>query len=571
MVRGLAVCARSGVTAGQEQGRALDNSISMPQPVAGSSRPSASAPAEQRPQGVLGGRRVSEPPPEARPRRLRLSERAGGIASAVGAHRGLHSSKAIAVAPISPISRIFPIAPIAPTAATRMRPELLGGAARPPRPAEQALGFVTSYRRLRNAMNQYRKHPDPKIYADFNCAVGGLSKRVLRVFTNSGGDTATLPRTIGELTKTHLAYKELQEMARRAENDGDRERAWSIRQQLNDIDRRAAEKVQTLHSKFGPPALSPTQTPQPAQAADAPPWDWCMTHRRLVDIKRYFQQAGRFDDADHVQRCVRRIERQVATRFGKLGNETERLRPQRATGQPSRPEQMYRILEKKALRTPAASPDTAAVGLRWDLEAINKKANKELRLLASKYGPLEVLAARAGLTGQQAPMIVGPTATMATGQVTAAPPLQPVDPVPAPGSVSVPPPSALPRPETGASLPAVTELLSQPPGPSSRVMPSRAPRSPTAPAREVAPAQRKAIVERFRSGEALLHAGFTLGNGAADALGWAAARESAVLDDLHRLHTSAAEDPRAAAALADIDWGRIEALTDMMDLPSLSP
>ena len=272
-----------------------------------------------------------------------------------------------------------------------------------------------------------------------------------------------------------------------------------------------------------------------------------MTHRRLVDIKRYFQQAGRFDDADHVQRCVRRIERQVANRFGKFGNETERLRPPRAIGQPSRPEQMYRILEKKARRTPAASPDTAAVGLRWDLEAINKKANKELRLLASKYGPLEVLAARAGLTGQQAPMTVGPTATMATGQVTAAPPLQPVDPVPAPGSVSVPPPSALPRPETGASLPAVTELLSQPPGPSSRVMPSRAPRSPTAPAREVAPAQRKAIVERFRSGEALLHAGFTLGNGAADALGWAAARESAVLDDLHRLHTSAAEDPGAAA------------------------
>ena len=48
-------------------------------------------------------------------------------------------------------------------------------------------------------------------------------------------------------------------------------------------------------------------------------------------------------------------------------------------------------------------------------------------------------------------------------------------------------------------------------------------------------------------------------------------RSYRVLDGLHLLHTSAAEDPRAAAALADIDWSGIEALTGMMDLPSLSP
>ena len=400
----------------------------------------------------MGDRRVSEPPPEARLLRVRVSEQAGGVAGAVGAHQGIHSSKAVAGAPI------------ASTAATRMRPGLPGGADCPPRPAEQALDFGTSYRRLRDAMNQYRKHPDPKIFGDFNCAVGGLSKRVLRVFTNSGGDTATLPRTIGELTKTHLAYKELQEMARRAENDGNRERASSIRQKLNDIDRRAAELLQTLYSKYGRAVMSPTQAPQPAPAAAVPPWDWCMTHRRLVGIMHYFSRAGRFDDADHVRACVRRMEHQVSNRFGKLGKIQEKLHPRGAAGKPSRPEQMYRIFEKKARRTQAAGPGTAAARLRWDLEAINKKANKELRLLASKYGPLEVLAARAGLTGQQAPVTVGPTATTATAQVTAAPPLQPVDPVPVPGSVSVPPPSAPPRPETGASLPTVTDLYSEPPG-----------------------------------------------------------------------------------------------------------
>ena len=560
MVRGLAVLAGSGVTAGQEQDRALDNPISTPQPAARSPRAGTPGPAGQPRQGAMGERRVSEPRPEARLRGVRVSEQAGGVAGAVGAHQGIHSSKAVAGAPI------------ASTAATRMRPGLHGGTARPPQPAEQALDFDSVYRRLRYVMNQYRKQPEREIFRDLKRAVDSLSIFVLRVFKDSGGDAATLPRIVGELTKTHLAYKELQEMARRAENDGNRVRASLIRQKLNDIDRRAAEKMQTLHRKFGLAALSPTQTPQPTPAVAVPPWDWCMTHRRLFEIKRYFLESGRFDDCKYVAACVRRIEGQVANRFGKLGNVTERLQPQRAPGHPSRPEQMYRILEKKARRTPAASPDTAAVRLRWDLEAINKKANKELRLLASKYGPLEVLAARAGLTGQQAPMTVGPTATMATEQVTAAPPLQPVDPVRAPGSVSVPPPSAPPRPETAAvELSSVTDLYSEPPGPSSRFMPSRAPRTPTAPAREVPPAQRKAIVERFRSGEALLHAGFTLGNGAADAFGWAAARESAVLDDLHRLHTSAAEDPRAAAALADIDWSGIEALTGMLDLPPLSP
>ena len=54
-------------------------------------------------------------------------------------------------------------------------------------------------------------------------------------------------------------------------------------------------------------------------------------------------------------------------------------------------------------------------------------------------------------------------------------------------------------------------------------------------------------------------------------LGWTAMRSYRVLDGLHRLHTSAAEDPRAAAALADIDWRGIEALTETMDLPSPSP
>ena len=225
---------------------------------------------------------------------------------------------------------------------------------------------------------------------------------------------------------------------------------------------------------------------------------------------------------------------------------------------------MCRFLEDLAHRTEPASGATKPSEIHRTMHTMIENARKELSSLTRKYGPLETLAARAGLIEQQAPVTVGSTPTPATAQATVAPPLQPVDPVPAPGSVPAPP---LPRPATRtAEVPAVTEFLSQPPGPSSRSWPPR---------RRARPPKSRSRNARLSSSACVPvkrcpMVGFTLGS-SAHALGWTATRSCRVLDDLHRLHTSAAEDPRAAAALGDIDWSGIEALMGKVDFPPSTP
>ena len=178
MVRGLAVLAGASVTAGQEQDRAMDNPISTPQPAAGSPRRSAWAPALQRTQGAMGDRRVSEPAPEARLRRLRPSEQARAIAGAVVAHRGLSSRTAIAGAPI------------APTAATRMRLGLLGGADRAPRrpsaTTAQAIDWCKARRQLMDIRDYFKNAGKSDDAAQFKSAVARMDVHLRDRFRGLG-------------------------------------------------------------------------------------------------------------------------------------------------------------------------------------------------------------------------------------------------------------------------------------------------------------------------------------------------------------------------------------------------
>ena len=551
--------AGAGVMAKQEQDRALDKPISTPDPAAGSPRPGTAEPAEPRRQGAMGERRVSESPPEARLLPLRVSEGAGGIAGTARSRPGFRSSQAIAGAPLTP------------STATPMHPGLPGGADRPPGSAEQVEDFLTAYSRLRDLKKHHLDQPGSKIIADIRAAEECLRRFVKRRFEQFGGDFKRLARYPGHFAKVEHAYMGLQEKARKADNDGNRERTSWIRYALFEIDGHVASKLKNLCDTHGlaAPSSTPAATQTPATAA--PTFDWCTAYRQMLGICKYLIDTGHFSDAHQFQKSVRQIGQHVKVRFHKYGGKREQLLPLHA-GHPSRPEQMYRILEEKARRSEAPSPGKKAADLRLDMTIVTKRAQEKLSLLTRVYGPLEDLATRAGLTERQAPATVGSTATSATVRVAVAPPLQPVDPVPAPGSVTVPPPPAPRRPETGsAELQSLAALYSEPPGPSYRVRPARAPRTPTAPAREVPPAQRKAIVERFRSGEALLYARLQLGRSSADALGWADVRKQRVLDDLRRLHSSAREDPAAAAALADIDWSGIEVLMAIMGLASPSP
>ena len=423
----------------------------------------------------MGDRRVSESPPEARLRRLRPSEQAGAIAGAVGAHRGLGSSKATAGVPV------------APTAATRTHLGLLVGADRPCQSAGPVSDFVTTIKRLRSLQ---RIQIAPEVNHDLRRVFMGLSAAVSHQFRKYGGEFDNLATFDGDTTRAEQQYIYLHEKARQAENDGDGERASEIRKLLDDLDRRADDDLRALMEIHGPAEPSSTQAPRRTPATTAPAIDWCKAHRQLFGIRDYFKHAGKTGDAVEFASDLGRMESQVRGRFRGLGRKKRaELLPLRA-GHASRPEQMYRILWDTVRRTEAAGEYPEAAKLRRSMVTMNDNARRELSSLTRKYGPLEELAARAGLIEQQAPVTAGPKETSATAEIIGAP-LQPVDPVPAPGSVPVPPPSAPRRPETGgAEVSALTELLSQPPGPSPRVMPAQAPRTPGAPARELPLARR---------------------------------------------------------------------------------
>ncbi|MCY4563532.1 MAG: hypothetical protein OXE40_03525, partial [Gammaproteobacteria bacterium] len=481
------------------------------------------------------GRRVYELPPEARLLPVRLSEGAGAIAGAAVPRPGFRSSRAIAGGPIPPCT------------ATTMYLGLPGRADRPPRSAEQVEDFLTTFRRLRHLRDRHSDLTDPNFTRDLVDAEDSF-KRLVRVHWEKLCEFDELPRYAGRITVAEKAYKSLQQQARQADNDGNRERAAAIRKVMGDIDRHAAADLKNLCDTYGLAASTSAQEAPRMPATAAPNFDWCMVYRQLTSIRYYFFQAGQLDDAEHFRKVISRLEYQVRDRFRRYSGHTRQtavldtLRP----GGCYKPEQRYRFLQNMDRRTERSPDSMEATFLSTAMADINRSAKEELIWLTRKYGPLETLAARAGLPPQRA--LLGAT-PMAAAAVSSGPS----------------------RPETlAAAIPTLAELLSQPPGPSFRVMPTQAPPTPTVPAPEVPLARREAIVERFRSDEALLYAGSTLGNCGADALEWTPARTERVIEDLHRLHSSAREDPAAAAALADIDWSSIEALTSMMDLPLLS-
>ena len=407
---------------------------------------------------------------------------------------------------------------------------------------EQAVDLLTVFHSLRGIRGRYLQQSHKSIDGGLKLARDSITRFVRPRYERLGGDFGILTRTPALGTKAEQAYKNLGKMAGQAEDLGDSAKASAIRKVLNDIDRYAAELVGRIFDERVLGAPSYIRRSPPTPAAGIPQWDWCTAHRNLVEIKKYFERAGLLNDAIRFRKCLARLKDHVYHRFGIFGKNQPLL--SRCADHPSRPVQMYLILENIAHRAELESGAGELPEICKSMNCLNEKARKELQNLTRDYGSLAALAAKAGVIEQQAPATLGPMATPAMAQATVAPSLSHMDPVP--GSVSA---DTRPRTEGAAALPSAAELPSTPPGP------------------EVPLAQRRAIVERFRSEDAVHHARAALGTGAADALGWSDAQADRVLVDLHRLSTSAAMHPATAAALHDIDWSVIEALLGITDAP----
>ena len=514
----------------------MDKPNGMPDTPAGIPRDGMRQPVAEGRQGTVGERRVSERPTGAPMRPMRPTGEAGGIAGPVGACRSLDSRRATVDVSFSG------------GAVAAAGPGLPGGADRSSQPAEQPPGFLTTFTRLRSLESQYRDQRNREPAERFLRAVRNLSKVVVRRYTTFIGSVSKLPWSEGGILKAERAYAALREKARQAELGGDLEQADSIREELKAIDWRAAKELQTLSTRYGPTASSSPRSPPLPSATNPPALDWGLVHPQLAGIQQYFTGTCQPQHAKYFGDCLKRMQAQIRRVF-KTHGDWSMLLPMSGK-HPPRAVQMYRLLEDMARRTEAEGGATPPGRIREELDAINDKAAWELRWLTWKFGPLETLAALAGVPVQQAPGQVQPAQPAGTSAVGVLPPPQPVHPAPE-------------RAGTGAvAVPPVADPFSEPPGPSSRIMPAPAVGSPQGPAREQLPAHRRAIVERLKSGEALAETRSILVAGGAEALGFSPEQTRVLLEDLDRLHRFDGQHP---AALADIDWVGIEALVAILD------
>ena len=671
----------------------MDNPISMSNTPVGNPGESIWQPAAEGRRGTLDDRRVSEAPPQARTRSMRPTGEADGIAGPAGTRRSLDLRRATVETPSSG------------GAVEGAGPGHSGGADRPPPPAEKPPDFLATYRKIRRLEGRYRDRPDEAPAETLRRAVANLSKYVMTRYRTVIGPSTQLGSFEGGIPKATRAYAALREKAGQAEEGGDFEQAASIRTDLLEIDLHAARALQALSNLVEQTASSSTRE------ATAPTLDWSLTQRQLAGIRNHLFRLRQFGDAKYFENCLHRIEVRIRQVFNRhLKNELPR--PLRSK-YPPRSVQMYRLLEDMARPTEAAGGAAPPGGVREGFVELNDFVDRNLRSLTRKYGPLETLAAAAGVPAQQTPVQVQPPGTAGIVAVGAELPLQPASPAPEPGCVPIAsrtpagdgagqplPGMTTPTPTSAVSaapmlvppwveddfaveraliagelppgfdasaliheagtfeqfglgaalaggrlpmqtidallegyeatdggganalfidylrslkenieralnhaypgradrqwldrvrllqrcregltaperpggeavaVPPVADPFSESPGPSSRFMPARAAGTAVAPARERLPAQRQAIVERFRSGDALAEARANLVYGGAEALGLSEEATRGLLEDLEALHRFDGQNPEA---LADLDWTGIRALVAVLDFvpPSL--
>ena len=127
---------------------------------------------------------------------------------------------------------------------------LLGGADRPPQSAVPESDFPAAHQKLRELRSYYNRIHESAISYEFERAINRVTQRVSHRFNSFRGQTMhPLARAYG-ITVADQAYSGLQDMARQADNDRDFMRAGEIREALNEIDRYTAEELLALTTKY---------------------------------------------------------------------------------------------------------------------------------------------------------------------------------------------------------------------------------------------------------------------------------------------------------------------------------
>ena len=468
----------------------------------------------------------------------------------------------------------------------------------PPAHTRVQFDWFAAYTQLRDLVRRSSNTGRGVARSDFRQAASRVRRSLMYKFTQLGGKSEHLLSRPSDVTKAEQAYRALQDMFRRASESSNASRAYEIRQALETINQSTTLELDELTTKYRALDALSTQATHTMQTMLAPlgvqlpparvgPTTFATPPVTFAPMTA--PPPGRLNLPVPAHPIVLAVNPAFSEPAGGLVQPTGVPGPPPASGLPG------------PSLAEAAGARAGDLGRWW----------------------LDPPATASGTTAAE-PAATETIVTPSLGE-TSSFWLQPVDPGPAPGSVSfdsglhhagvavqpppvttagrtgadtgAPPPAAGPwgsRPPGmgGEPRPVAFDPWSAPPGPSSRVVYTGAIRTPVlstgAPpvwqgaetpgfgraasgAFELAFARREAIARRFGTDDALLEAEVTLRTGGVDALGWSATRRWGVLDDLYRLHDAARMDSAAAVAMADVDWSALEALVRILDAPPPSP
>lgn len=365
-------------------------------------------------QGSLSGRRVSEMmsgagmPPTGERRAV------GGAARPDRASVGSRSRQIVAGSPSS------------------------GSADGPSRAVAQAPGFQAIYHRLEMLRCNCSTSISERVYRESLRALGDIRQRVgLGVETHLGQGKRSTPRSSGS-SGTRGAYLALQEAARKADNDGDHERAGAIRKTLDQIEGCAVESWQKLAMGL---RLEDSQkgrlTRKPPRAASMA-LDAGTAITRLRELSGHFHATGDFEASRDFSMASTGIALIVRHHFRQNGGNEEVLSDMIQDGA-NLYGRMYSALGEMARKAAAGGKAERIREICRSLETVNLNVDGKLSELADRYGSLDRFIHMAEKRRGQPPRSARPEAGGQTSQVAARRGPQPAHPLPVPGTFSFEP------------------------------------------------------------------------------------------------------------------------------------
>ena len=139
----------------------------------------------------------------------------------------------------------------------------------PPAHATIQSDMVPAYRQLRGLANRSMVFGWKRACSDFHAAADRISQAVMRRYVTLGGNPERLLSLPSGATRTEQAYRAIEDMARRAAKSGGVGRASQARRDLEAINRAMSRELRWLSAAYGALDALSTQTTRPIRATQA--------------------------------------------------------------------------------------------------------------------------------------------------------------------------------------------------------------------------------------------------------------------------------------------------------------